>query len=44
VYGAQNREWLRVTAPASSLFAEMVRVFGDNFDHAGVGAVVVLPS
>jgi 7,8-dihydropterin-6-yl-methyl-4-(beta-D-ribofuranosyl)aminobenzene 5'-phosphate synthase len=25
-------------------FAEMVRVFGDNFDHAGVGAVVALPS
>ena len=25
-------------------FAELVRVFGDNFDHAGVGSVVALPS
>jgi 7,8-dihydropterin-6-yl-methyl-4-(beta-D-ribofuranosyl)aminobenzene 5'-phosphate synthase len=24
-------------------FAELVRIFGDNFDHAGVGSVVALP-
>jgi 7,8-dihydropterin-6-yl-methyl-4-(beta-D-ribofuranosyl)aminobenzene 5'-phosphate synthase len=25
-------------------FAEMARVFGDRFDHAGVGAIISLPT
>jgi hypothetical protein len=25
------------------VFAELVRAFGDNFDHAGVGSVIALP-
>jgi 7,8-dihydropterin-6-yl-methyl-4-(beta-D-ribofuranosyl)aminobenzene 5'-phosphate synthase len=25
-------------------FAEMVRIYGPNFDHAGVGATIALPS
>ena len=25
-------------------FAELVRVFGDRFDHAGVGSVIALPA
>jgi 7,8-dihydropterin-6-yl-methyl-4-(beta-D-ribofuranosyl)aminobenzene 5'-phosphate synthase len=25
-------------------FAELIRIFGEKFDHAGVGSVVALPS